>query len=223
MIPAIQKDVGGLLVFDVPEPKAITAASVALYRPDGSELRPEEPASFSDLDRTISTTIRPEEAVEAPLSWYQARWRYTVGGVEQRRPQLFEVRRWVAYCPLTSKKLESYDPVLADRKWPGQEDYGPQIRLAWERDVCGAVRAKGRNPHLVRDVDQLEEPTALFALARIYAGWGPTYQEAAEDQREQATAALQQVFGGLTWYDDDESGVAQGSQQRSFVGIRFTR
>lgn len=230
MIPAIQKDVGGTLSFDVPESGTISAAHVAIYDPRGAEIRAESAANFDDAARVISTAIAPEEAAELYLPsshgayQYQARWRYTVGAVELRRLQIFEVRRYVAYCPLTSAKLETYDPLIRDRIWPGQVDWSPQIRLAWERDVCGTIRAKGRNPHLVRDVDALEEATALFALSRIYGGWGASYANQAAAYKDSAAAALGQQFGALDWYDENEDLVPDDAERRRPVwSIRCTR
>jgi len=224
MIPAIQYQVGGALLFDVPEAGVIAEAHVALFGPDGSLLRPEAPAAFDDRERTLSTTVTPEEAGTLSQKFYAAAWRYTVAGIEYRRRPLFEVRRYVAYCPLTQAKLAGYDAFANSRFWPGQTTHDKQIRLAWAQDVCNTIRSKGRNPHLVRDLDQLEAATAYFALARIYSGYGAQYQPAVEGFRDQASAELAQALQSITWYDEEEDLVQRPENMgKTSPGVRFTR
>jgi hypothetical protein len=243
LIPAIQYQVGGSLVFEVPEDGTVTTPFVAVLNPRGEEVQAEEAATVDNVRRTLTTQISAGEAGElfqphgatpdiygrrAPADGavhYQARWRYTIDGVEYRRLQLFEVRRHVAWCPLNQLKLETYDYLIASRDRPDQpEGYARQIKLAWERDVLDAIRSRGRNPHLVRDVDQLEAAAAFYALGRIYGSWGARYRDQAAEWSAQGAAALEQCFGNLTWYDLDENGVEGGSEVgRPFAPIRATR
>ena len=242
MIPAIQLDVGGVLSLDVPELGTLDSAYVSLRDPQGTEIRAEAAADLDDAARTVSTDITAEEAGtlfavhgfttdplgrRPPVSGaylYSALWRYTVGTTERRRRQVFEVRKHVATCPLSHQRLTEYDSLVGTRLWPGQTSYAPQIRIAWERDVVGAILSKGRDVHLCADVDQLEEPTALYALARIYEGWGADYRDLADDKRKLAAASLAQLFGRLTWYDTLEDGVAQDGELGVAVrSVRFSR
>lgn len=222
--PALLTDAAGTLSFTVPETGTITPATVTLYKPGGDVLHASQNASISGstLSVALDTTDTADEGKN-----FRARWSYTISTVAYVKDQVFDIVAHVTFNTLTVTKLANYYPDLTDKLWTGVSNFQNQVDLAWNDDVLPSIRAKGLDPHLIMDAQQLEPVTAAYAIARVIDGLkasNPEWRQTAAEWRAMAVTELDRVMSAVSWYDSSDDLAAQEDETaKPMASIRLTR
>ena len=216
--PCIRSDTAQTLTFHVPTGEgAPSSPTVVLYDQDGTQwttTAPTATASGQNLTVTVPAGLVDDEAIN-----YRARWTYTASSTTYVRDQAFDVRKQVFYATLDPTLLTTKYARLVTARYPsGVTSWQNEIDLAFEM-IQDAIRAAGKDPHLVIDPRQFERAHAewtAYLIARQYAMGDQTTDDRirwAEYMHEAGRRSLEQALAHVDWYDEDQDQGADSEEE----------
>lgn len=200
----------------------ISAATFALYRPDGVEVT----GCTLSLAGNVATVSVPAASLPTTLTLgegYQEVWTFTISGTAytyQRPAALARYQLVPAIHVSDVSGSTGRQPSLARNLGAGVtvQSFMDQ---AWAQIVRRIISA-GHLPYLVRTPDAIGEAHICLTLALAYEGMAAgsdnaVYQKLAESYRKQYSDA----WGSITWQTDyDHDGKIDDPSQRQSAGGR---
>ena len=197
----------------------ISAATFALYRPDGVEVT----GCTLSLASNIATVTVPALSLPVTLplgEGYQEVWGFTISGSTYSYQRPAALARYQLVPAIHQTDISNRQPALA-RNLGANVTIQTYMDLAWEQ-VVRRILTSGHLPYLIRTPDALRECHVLLTLALAYEAMAggssnAAYMEMAGSFRKQWESA----WASVSWQGDyDHDGKVDEPGQRQATGAR---
>lgn len=197
----------------------ISAATFALYRPDGVEVT----GCTLSLASNVATVTVPALSLPTTLplgEGYQEVWSFTVSGIAYTYQRPAALARYQLAPSIHQTDISNRQPALS-RNLGASVTIQTYMDLAWEQ-IIRRILTAGHLPYLIRTPDALRECHVLLTLALAYEAMAggssnAAFMEMAQSYRKQWDSA----WSAVSWQGDyDHDGKVDEPGQRQVPGVR---